>query len=292
MNFDLGQISSKYSSVLNFDYKIKDWFEQYRVCAPYSWNDVVMPPWLYPTCGFNTINVQAGVYPNRWSVFNTPGNIVYFATADLPATIACASATGTAYSYLLRQGFTAGQMVGNWYAAGALTDAGKIFRIGTMNGQEYWFVPQGFSMTFSTIPALMAIPGNYVWCKALGYGDTAREGMAINNWDGSFRHGKVTSPSYMGGENFQPTLMPIFCQRMGDWRYNGTLSPTGYYDNVGNRPISDMQSLQLFSTVVPFKQYVSEDDYASTAIAQFDGLLITPTNNSSLLATSLILNVA
>lgn len=288
MNFDLEKISGKYSGVLNFDYKIKHWFEQYRVCAPFSWNDNVMPPWLFPTCGINTI----GLFCNRWSIFNTPGNIVYFATGDLPATITCVSAVGTAYSYLLRQGFTAGQMVGVWYGGGALTDAGKIFRIGTINGQEYWFVPQGFSMTFSTIPALMAIPGNYVWAKALGYGATARLGMAINTWDGSYRHGVVTSASYMNLESIEPVLMPVFCYRMGDWRFNGALSPTSFYDNSSSKFVGDMQSLQLFSVVLPYREYLSGDTYPSTSIAQFDGLLITPTDNSSLLSTPLILNVA
>lgn len=282
--------SDKYCNIVQSPYFVKEWFEQYKLTPPFPWNDVVLPPYLYPsTCGFNTLDVGTDVTPTHWSVFNCTGSIVYWSTSGAPTDITCTAASGTNYSYLLRQGFVAGDMVGTWLVAGSTTDRGKIFHIGELAGYSFWFVPFGFSISANSIPTYVSDSGNYVWAKTLGYGSTYRLGMAIAKWDGSYRHGVLTGNAY-NGETNSNIVVPLFCRPLGDWRDNGTCSPSSQYDTVGSRPAFNSNSLQLYSVVVPYRNAVSQSGYPGNCFVQFDGVLITPSNKGSLITSTFSMN--
>lgn len=281
--------SQTFTDFIPQPYQVKSHYFQWKITPPVAYNDQVFPPYLYPNCGFNTIDVSGGIYAEHWTVMSCAGSIVSWLESDRPDSLSCVSASGASYSYLIRQGFTNGDnIIGDWLTAGSPTSKGNTWFIGTFAGVDYWFIPAGFVMEADTIPTIYVDSGIFVFAKALGYGDSFRYGIAINKWDGSYRFG--TLASHLTADH-TGSLTGLYAYPGADFKRNGVAFSSANQDSQNNRKYNEPVP-QLFSVVVPSKEVTSENSVNTNILGQFTGVLITPVNAVNNTNISLSLNVS
>jgi len=284
----IDDVKNKFERLFPQGVDVRHHFEQDRITPPYPYNDQVLPPYEFPTCGINTIDVSGGEWSTGSSVYCCAGTILGFLTASRPTTLTCDSAVSSSYTYLRAQGFALASIVGPWITAGSFVGAGLNWRIGTTGGVDYIFIPDGLTFSADVIPSsVYSSSGIFVFSKWYLPGFVGdRFGIAINKWDGSFRYGTLASTQYgnipgVHGLFAYAPLSPIL--------KNGVCFSGANRDAISgvlyNEPLPS-----LYSCIVPDREELFEVGEMRNAYAQFDGYLITPKNSSSNFSPSYTLN--